>query len=90
MLFAPRFGMIENSKPAYYNQDEKETVIGSDVWIGCNATIMRGVHIGEGAIIGANSVITRDIGDYTIVGGVNHIFNIRFSPEIISLLQQIR
>ena len=45
-------------------------VIGDDVWIGSKATITRGVHIGQGAIVGANSVVTHDVAAGTIVGGV--------------------
>lgn len=46
-----------------------DTVIGNDVWIGNEATIMPGVKIGDGAIIAAKSVVTRDVPPYTIVGG---------------------
>lgn len=45
------------------------TVIGNDVWIGYRASILPGVTIGDGAIIGAYSVVTRDVPAYTIVGG---------------------
>ncbi len=44
-------------------------VIGNDVWIGYNATIMAGVTIGDGAIIGTNSTVIKDVPPYTIVGG---------------------
>jgi acetyltransferase-like isoleucine patch superfamily enzyme len=43
--------------------------IGDDVWVGFNATILKGVSIGEGAIIGACSVVTKDVLPYTIVAG---------------------
>ena len=49
---------------------ESPIVIKDDVWIAANCTIRRGVTIGEGAIIGANSVVTKDVEPYTIVGGV--------------------
>lgn len=45
------------------------TVIGNDVWIGHNATIMAGVTIGDGAIIAANSTVVKDVEPYSIVGG---------------------
>lgn len=45
------------------------TVIGNDVWIGYGATIMPGIKIGDGAIIGTQSVVTRDVSPYSIVGG---------------------
>ena len=44
-------------------------VIGNDVWIGFEAVILSGVTIGDGAIIGARSVVTRDVPPYAIVGG---------------------
>ena len=44
--------------------------IGNDVWIGANAVINSGVTIGNGVVIGAGAVVTKDIGDYMIVGGV--------------------
>lgn len=46
-----------------------DTVVGNDVWIGQNVTVLPGVHIGDGAIIGANSVVTKDIPPYCIAGG---------------------
>jgi virginiamycin A acetyltransferase len=46
-----------------------DTIIGNDVWIGYNATIMPGVKIGDGAIIASNSLVSKDIEPYTIVAG---------------------
>ncbi|MCL4110250.1 UNVERIFIED_CONTAM: hypothetical protein GTU68_030634, partial [Idotea baltica] len=46
-----------------------DTIIGNDVWIGYGATIMPGVEIGDGAIIGAKSIVTKDVEPYAIVGG---------------------
>ncbi|MDY2586813.1 CatB-related O-acetyltransferase [Winogradskyella aquimaris] len=46
-----------------------DTVIGNDVWIGHDATIMPGVTIGDGAIIASKSVVTKDVEPYSIVGG---------------------
>lgn len=52
------------------NPDSKgDTIIGNDVWIGNSATIMPGIKIGDGAIIATNSVVTKDVEPYTIVGG---------------------
>ena len=47
-----------------------DIVIGNDVWIGYHATIMQGVTIGDGAIVGARAVVTKDVPPYAIVGGV--------------------
>ena len=46
-----------------------DTIVGNDVWIDYNSTIMPGIRIGDGAIIAANSTITKDVEPYTIVGG---------------------
>ncbi|MEO1588257.1 MAG: CatB-related O-acetyltransferase [Bacteroidota bacterium] len=68
-----------------------DTVIGNDVWIGYGATIMPGVHIGDGAIIATQSVVTKDVAPYTIVGG-NPAKEIRkrFSEEKIEQLLKIK
>ena len=64
-----------------------DTVIGNDVWIGQNAVILPGVHIGDGAVIGANSVVGSDIAPYTVAAG-NPAKPIRkrFGEELIALL----
>ena len=46
-----------------------DTIIGNDVWIGANVTIMPGVKVGDGAIIATNAIVTKDVEPYTIVGG---------------------
>ncbi len=48
----------------------KKVIVGDDVWLGVNVVVMRGVNIGKGAIIGANSVVTKDVYPYTIVAGI--------------------
>ena len=59
---------------------QPSTIIEDDVWIGHAVTIMRGVTIGEGSIIAANSVVTKDIPSYSIVGGIpTKIIKMRFS-----------
>ena len=55
---------------AYDDLTKKECIIENDVWIGTDAIILRGVHIGNGAVIGANSVVTKDVPDFAIVAGV--------------------
>lgn len=68
-----------------------DTVIGNDVWIGQNVTIMPGVKIGDGAIIAANSTVVKDVEPYIIVGG-NPAKTIkkRFSDDKIELLLRIQ
>lgn len=66
-------------------------VIGNDVWIGANAIIFRGVHVGDGAVVAAGSVVTKDVPPYAIVGGVPaKIIKKRFSEDIIHDLLEIR
>ena len=68
-----------------------DTVIGNDVWIGQNAVILPGVHIGDGAIIGANSVVGCDVAPYTIViGNPARVLRKRFDDELIELLIQFK
>lgn len=68
-----------------------DTIIGNDVWIGQNVTILPGVHIGDGAIIGANSVVTKDIPAYHIAGGNPcKIIRKRFNEELINYLEEIK
>ena len=64
-----------------------DTVIGNDVWIGQDATILPGVHIGDGAIIGAKSVVGSNVDPYTIVAGnPAKLIRKRFDDELIQLL----
>ena len=65
-------------------------VIGSDVWIGYRATILGGVTIGHGAIIGAGSVVMKDVAPYTIVAGNRAaVVRSRFEPATVQALLQI-
>ena len=68
-----------------------DTVIGNDVWIGQNVTVMPGVHIGDGAIIAANSVVTKDIPAYSIAGGNPcRVIRRRFDDELIEYLLDLK
>lgn len=65
-----------------------DIIIGNDVWIGYEALIMSGVTIGDGAIIGARAVVTKDVPPYTIVAGVPaKPIRRRFNDEVIETLQ---
>ncbi|WP_298649453.1 Vat family streptogramin A O-acetyltransferase [uncultured Proteiniphilum sp.] len=67
-----------------------DTVIENDVWIGYQATIMPGVNIGNGAIIAAHSVVTKDVEPYSIVGGnPAKLIRKRFTDEQIKKLLNI-
>ncbi len=68
-----------------------DTIIGNDVWIGQNAVILPGVHIGDGAIIGANSVVGSNVAPYTIVvGNPARTLRKRFDDELIELMLRFK
>ena len=68
-------------------QESKHTVIGNDVFIGANVTVLDGVNIGDGAVIGACAVVVSDIPPYAIAVGVPAVVKrFRFEPEIIERL----
>lgn len=67
-----------------------DIIIGNDVWIGDNVTIMSGVKIGDGAIIATNSHVVKDIDNYAIVGGnPATLIKYRFDDNIINRLLEI-
>lgn len=64
--------------------------VGSDVWVGFEALIMSGVTIGDGAVVGARSVVTRDIEPYTIVAGSRaRVVRKRFDDRTLARLRDI-
>lgn len=68
-----------------------DIVIGNDVWIGYEAVILSGVHIGNGAIIGARAVVTKDVEPYTIAGGVPaKKIRKRFDAQTIARLENLQ
>ena len=95
------FGLV--AKDAFPNADFPENpnlqgssskgdvVIDSDVWIGSHVTIMSGVHIGDGAVIAANSHVVKDVPPYAIVGGnPAKIIRYRFAPDHVEALLRIQ
>lgn len=71
--------------------DNKQTVIGHDVWIGQNAMIKQGVTIGVGAVVGMGSIVTKDVEPYSIVAGSPaKLIRKRFDDKQIDLLLQIK
>lgn len=80
----------ENAMPENW-PDKGDTVIGNDVWIGYDATLMPGVKVGDGAIIGVKSVVTTAVAPYSIVGG-NPAKEIRkkFDDQTIQDLLEIK
>lgn len=67
--------------PKSINLDEQSVCIGDDVWIAAGAIVLKGVKIGEGAIVGAGSIVTHDVEPWTIVGGNPTRVLRRLEPE---------
>jgi acetyltransferase-like isoleucine patch superfamily enzyme len=87
-IVSKAYGLVDED----VKQIQKEMpVIGNDVWIGINAIIMRGVTIGDGAVIAAGSVVTANVAPYSIVGGIpaKHI-KYRFNDETVKKLLKIQ
>ena len=84
-------GWNQNIPPLSEMPLKGDTVVGNDVWIGQEATILPGVHIGDGAIIGTKSVVGSDVPPYTIVAG-NPAKPIRkrFDDELIQMLLDLK
>jgi acetyltransferase-like isoleucine patch superfamily enzyme len=74
-----------------YDKDCIVTRIGNDVWIGANVVVLKGVEIGDGAIIGAGAVVTKNIPPYAIaVGNPAKVKKLRFSKKDIEFLLRIK
>jgi len=72
-------------------EEHTPVIVGNDVWIGLRAILLNGVTIGNGAIIAAGAIVTKDVPAYAIVGGVPaKIISYRFSPEQIEFLENFR
>ena len=83
-----KYGFVKNNK-VFTGQVQEPCIIGHDVWIGANAVILAGVKIGNGAIIGANSLVNKDVEPYSIVAGSPaKPIRFRFDEKTIAELQQ--
>ena len=89
-IFFEEWGLdVQNITTAWDNKGD--IIIGNDVWIGYEAVILSGVTIGDGAIIGARAVVTKDVPPYTIAGGVPaKAIRKRFAEDTTSALLKIR
>lgn len=84
--YVKELGFVEES-----HRIVEPVTIGNDVWIGCHSIIKPNVCIGDGAIIGANSVVTKNVPPYAIVAGVPaKIIKYRFSEDIITKLLSLK
>lgn len=89
------FCHIEEWKNEFWNDEDflyrGDTIVGNNVFVGRDSVIFPGVHIGDGAIIGACSVVTKDVPPYTIVGGnPAKVIKKRLDDETIDLLLKIK
>nr|WP_278850195.1 CatB-related O-acetyltransferase [Thomasclavelia spiroformis] len=86
-------GLWNKNTPEHLSQlpFKGDIVIGNDVWIGKESVIMPGVKIGDGAIIGAYSVVTKDVEPYSVVGGnPAKLIKKRFDDELIEILLKVK
>lgn len=73
------------------NEKDFQIVIGNDVWIGSHALIMGGVTIGDGAVVAAGAVVTKNVEPYSIVAGVPaRVIKKRFSSDLIKILMDLK
>lgn len=71
--------------------EQHQTVIGNDVWIGARTFVRDGVKIGDGALIAAGAVVTADVPDYAIMGGVPaKLIRYRFPEDVVQQLLEIQ
>ena len=75
----------------FLRNSNKSILIGNDVWIGANVTLLNGIKVGDGAIIGACSLVTKDVPPYSIVGGnPAKIIRFRFMDSVIADLMNLK
>ena len=80
-----------NSWKEFSKLRHKKITIGNDVWIGEGVTIMRGVNVGDGAVIAGKSVVTKDVPPYAVVGGIPAtVKKLRFPEEVCADLLRLR
>lgn len=89
-LFFEEWGLEKRNVAASWD-NKGDIVIGNDVWIGYEAVIMAGVTIGDGAIIGARAVVTKDVPPYTVAGGIPaKPIKKRYPEETIAALSELK
>jgi virginiamycin A acetyltransferase len=89
-IFFEEWGLDKKQVASAWD-NKGDIVIGNDVWIGYEAVILSGVHVGDGAIIGTRAVVTKDVSPYAVVGGIPaKEIKKRYDDDTIRKLQQIK
>jgi hypothetical protein len=84
------YGMGADDQAFFEWRKEQPVTLGNDVWVGHGAIILAGVKVGNGAVIAAGAVVSKDVEDFTIVGGVPALpIRPRFRPEVIQAFNRI-
>jgi virginiamycin A acetyltransferase len=88
-IFFEEWGLDKKQVASAWD-NKGDIVIGNDVWIGYEAVVLSGVHVGDGAIIGTRAVVTKDVPPYAVVGGIPaKEIKKRYDEDTIRKLQQI-
>ncbi|MEA4911697.1 MAG: CatB-related O-acetyltransferase [Oscillospiraceae bacterium] len=89
-LFFEEWG-LDGANVADAWDNKGDIIVGNDVWIGYEAVILSGVTIGNGAVVGARAVVTKDVAPYTVVGGMPaRPIRRRFSDEAVAQLESLQ
>ncbi len=90
-IYRSKYDFFDDNETIQQQRFEKKLDIGNDVWIGCNSVIARGISVGDGAVIGANSFVNKNIPPYAIaVGSPAKVIKYRFNEEVIDILKDIK
>ena len=91
LFSSPSNALKEKWVQEYVYKPEIRVEIGNDVWIGYGAMIPNNIRVGDGAIIAAGAVVTKDVPPYAVVGGIPaRVIKYRFSQEVIDRLLELR
>jgi len=90
IFYSPKNPLREKVVDQILFEERKPITIENDIWIGANVTILDGVKIGNGAVIGAHSVVTKDVAPFSIVGGIPaKEIKKRFDDDVINKILDI-
>lgn len=89
VFYSSSWGYVEHNEKDSFNS--KSVILGNDVWVGAYSIILPGINIGDGVVIGANSVVTKDVPDFAIVAGnPARIIRFRFDERKIRELKKTK